>query len=105
MLKQPHKSSEKKPVEAACNAAGEPSLIGKDGKPKTAKQIAKEKAKAEKAAKFAAKQAKAKQQKQAAENKVGFVLLNCKYFGLFNEEIYNVFLNTDKKLISFKVTS
>ena len=77
MLKQPHKSSEKKPVEAACNAAGEPSLIGKDGKPKTAKQIAKEKAKAEKAAKFAAKQAKAKQQKQAAENKVGFV--NNKY--------------------------
>jgi len=68
-MKEKEQKSEKKQMEAASAAGDQPSLIGKDGKPKTAKQIAKEKAKAEKAAKFAAKQAKAKQQKQANENK------------------------------------
>merc|ERR1712096_327443 len=61
-------NSDKKVETPVAAAAGEPSLIGKDGKPKTAKQLAKEKAKAEEAAKFAAKQAKAKQQQQGKQN-------------------------------------
>merc|ERR1712096_6511 len=65
--KMKEEKCDKKVETPVAAAAGEPSLIGKDGKPKTAKQLAKEKAKAEKAAKFAAKQARAKQQQQGKQ--------------------------------------